>query len=89
MNDKKPHVNDIDWRGYSLDELRCERVTALARIEIEKAKLLDSAGSARDALPILGSTSPFRLFKTISKFDILLITFKLYRKLAPLFKKKK
>lgn len=88
MNKKELPAKNIAWRGYTLDELRYERVIALTRIEIEKAKLLDSAESTRDSLPIIGNTSATSIFKSISKLEYLIMAFKLYHKLSPLFKKK-
>lgn len=78
------------WQGYSLEELRYARMVALARVEIEKSKLLDAAEHTRNNLPIVGSSSSFSsVFKSINKLEYFIIAFKLFRKITPLFRKKK
>lgn len=89
MKDKTLPAKTTAWRGYTLDELRYERVIALTRIEIEKAKFLDAAETTRDSLPIIGHTPIGSLLQSIGKLEYLILLVKLYRKLAPLFKKKK
>ncbi len=89
MENKQLHTTCPSWRGYSLDELRYARMIALTRAEIEKAKLFDAAEHTRDNLPIVGSASSFSsVFRSISKIEYFIIAFKLFRRLAPLFKKK-
>ncbi|MDE5567856.1 MAG: hypothetical protein K2J12_05380 [Muribaculaceae bacterium] len=78
------------WQGYTLEELQYARMIALTRIEIEKSKLMDVAESTRSNLPIIGTASSMgSVFKSISKLEYIIIAFKLFRKIAPLFKKKK
>ncbi|MDE6704027.1 MAG: hypothetical protein K2K00_10190 [Muribaculaceae bacterium] len=78
------------WQGYTLEELQYARMIALTRIEIEKSKLMDVAESTRSNLPIIGAASSMgSVFKSISKLEYIIIAFKLFRKIAPLFKKKK
>ena len=78
------------WQGYSLEELRYARMVALARVEIEKSKLLDAAENTRNNLPIVGSSSSFSsVFKSINKLEYFIIAFKLFLKITPLFRKKK
>lgn len=91
MENKQLHtVKKSAWRGYSLEELQYERVITLARIEIEKSKLADAAECTRSELPIIGSSSSLSTaLRSISKLEYLLIAIKLFRKIAPLFKKKK
>ncbi len=89
MKDKTLQAKTSSWTGYTLEELRYEKVVALARIQIEKAKLLDMAESTRDSLPIVGNSSASTLFKSISRFEYIILAIKLFRKIRPLFKKKK
>lgn len=89
MKSKHITTGSSDWKGYSLEELRYARVITLTRIEIEKSKLLDATAATRESLPIIGSSSVGTLFKSISKIEYFIIAFKLFRKIAPLFKKKK
>lgn len=35
-------MKDKNWNGYTLDEIRFQRVLAMTRLDIEKAKLLNS-----------------------------------------------
>ncbi len=74
MENKQLNSCHPSWRGYSLDELRYARMIALTRVEIEKAKLSASSMST--------------VLRSISKLEYFIIAFKLFRKLAPLFKKK-
>ena len=78
------------WQGYTLEELQYARMIALTRIEIEKSKLIDATESTRSTLPFIGSASSMgTLFKSISKLEYFIIAFKLFRKITPLFRKKK
>lgn len=89
MENKQLHTTKPAWRGYSLEELRYAKMIALTRVEIEKAKLFDAAEHTRDNLPIVGSASSMgTIFRSISKLEYFIIAFKLFRRLAPLFKKK-
>lgn len=90
MNDKELPARTTAWRGYSLDELRYARMVTLARIEIEKAKLYDCAAQTRADLPFIGSNSSMTaVLRSISILEYFIIAFKLFRRLAPLFRKKK
>ena len=89
MKDKTLPAKTTTWRGYTLDELRYERVISLTRIEIEKAKFLDAAETTRNELPIIGRKSAGLLLRSIGKLEYAILLFKLYHKVAPLFKKKK
>lgn len=89
MENKQLHTTKPAWSGYSLEELRYAKMIALTRVEIEKAKLFDAAEHTRDNLPIVGSASSMgTIFRSISKLEYFIIAFKLFRRLAPLFKKK-
>ena len=89
MTDKELPTKQSTWSGYSLEELRYERVIALARIQIEKAKLIDMDQSTRESLPIVGNNTASSLFKSISRFEYLILAITLFRKIRPLFKRKK
>lgn len=89
MKDKELPAKTVTWRGYTLDELRYERVIALTRIEIEKSKLIDASETTREQLPLIGRSTATSLFRSISKIEYLIIAIKLFRKIAPLLKKKK
>lgn len=89
-NNQLSPTKKSEWQGYTLEELQYARMIALTRIEIEKSKLADAAETTRSTLPIIGSESPMgSVFKSISKLEYIIIAFKLFRKIAPLFKKKK
>ena len=78
------------WQGYTLEELQYARMIALTRIEIEKSKLMDVAESTRSNLPIIGTASSMgSVFKSISTIESRISAFKLFGKIAPLFKKQK
>lgn len=77
-----------EWRGYTLNELRDQRDIALAHIKIEKSKLIDASVTTRNELPFIGRKCAFSLLRSIYKIEYLIIAIKLFRKFAPLFKKK-
>lgn len=78
------------WKGYTIEEMRYAKVIALTRTEIEKAKLLDAVESARESLPFVGSSeSTSSVFKSMSFIQYAVIAYKLFRRIAPLFRKKK
>lgn len=84
-----PNGHTTEWHGYTLDELRYERVVTLTRIEIEKSKIIDLAEKTRSELPLIGTSTASTLIQSINKLDYIIFIVKLWRKLAPLFKKKK
>lgn len=85
-----PTAKKAEWQGLTLDELQYARMITLARLEIEKSKIIDASEAARASLPFVGSESSMSsVFKSVSKLEYLVIAFKLFRKFAPLFKKKK
>lgn len=77
------------WCGYTLDELRYEKLITLTCIEIEKERMMDMAVKTRNELPFVGQSGASALFHTVGKLDYIIFIIKLYRKLAPFFRKKK
>lgn len=86
---KRHHITSAadTWKGYSLEELRFQRMLALTRIEVERSKLLDAAEDTRRNLPVVGSATASTLFSSISKVEYIILAIRLFRKLAPLFRK--
>lgn len=41
------------WDGYSLDEIRYQKAFALARVEIQKEKLMLTASKLREEVPVV------------------------------------
>ena len=69
------------WRGYTLEEIRYQRVLTLARIEMEKVKLMNAYQTAihgdrahKTPTGILG-----RMFGALNYFDYGLIAYRLGR----------
>lgn len=78
------------WKGLTLDELQYAKVITLTRIEIEKARMIDAAEATRASLPFVGQPqTASTIFNAIGRIEYLIIAIRLFRKIAPLFRKKK
>ncbi len=75
------------WSGYAFEELRYRRALNTIRIEVEKQKLLSTAGKL-NPIASLGGRSILRgAWGNIDKLGYLLLAFKLVRNLAKLCRK--
>lgn len=78
------------WEGYTLADLRFARMLAFTRIEIQRAKLIDAAESTVETLPFVGQPqATATLLRSFTWAEYLFFAVKLYKKVAPLFKKNK
>ena len=78
------------WRGYTLEEMQQARSLAMTRLKHEKSKLTDSAEQFRAGLPFVGSASPaLSILRSFGKLQYIFLAIKLFRKVIPLFRKKK
>lgn len=84
-----PLAKTDEWRGYTLDELRYRRVMALTRIEIEKSKMIATSTDVRDNLPFIGRSFLGNFTKSLTVVEYAVLAFKLFRRIAPLFRKKR
>lgn len=89
MKAKELSPKNSTWRGYTLEELRYEKVIALARVHIERARFFDAAQTTRESLPIVGNSSASGIFKSIGKLEYLIMAIKIFLKFRSLFKKKR
>ena len=87
MKDEKKYDVTMEevkpWQGYTLEEIRYQRVLTLARIEMEKVKLMSAYQTAlhgdktqKTAIGIIG-----RMFGALNYFDYGLIAYRLGRQL--------
>lgn len=51
---RTPEPRTTPWRGYTLDEIRYQRVLALASIEVEKQAMAASATEVKEQMPFFG-----------------------------------
>lgn len=81
------------WEGYNLEELRCQRALAQARIMIEQHRLNRDVASLRESItkrdPSSRSTMIGRMLGALSYMDWILLGIGAYRRLAPLLRKRK
>lgn len=78
------------WEGYTLEELRTQRTVVNTRIMVERTRLADDVDSLR--LKIAGSARPTtilgRMLAGLSYLDWVVMAFTLFRRLAPLFRRR-
>lgn len=89
--DCNPHPNGRPWPGYTLAELRNQRTLTNARIIIERHRLAHSVDLLRDNFT--NRTNPVtvvgRLLGALNYIDWAIIGVTMFRKLSPLFRRKK
>ena len=83
-NDKK-----AEWQGYSMDELLYNRVLTLARIEMAKEKLADDFEHVKKGNILLSGSWFQKIMKMLDFTDVFVIGFTIWRRLSPLFSRKK
>lgn len=87
MDQNKPVKKD--WAGYTMEELAYRRVLTLARIEIAKERIGMNAEHIKKGNVLLSGSWFSRIMKMIDFTDMFVIGFTLWRKLSPLFSRKK
>ena len=83
----EPRPDSNLWRGYTLDEIRYQRVLALASIEVEKQTMASSATDAKKHLPFVGESRGKGIMKAFAYFEYAFIAVKLWRRFRRMFKK--
>lgn len=83
-SNKKPD----EWQGYTLEQIAYERAVALARIEIQKNRMDTGTQRMRAGNFSLGSAMFSKILSALSYVDYAVIAIQLYRRIAPLFRKK-
>lgn len=83
----------VKWEGYTLEELRCQRALAKARIMVAQNRVDRDVARLRTVFtghsPNLGSSTIGRMLSALSYLDWAIISITLIRKIAPLFSHKK
>ncbi len=78
-----------NWRGYTLDELKYERIATLARIETQEEVISAEYQRMRTGNVFLSQNVFSRVLTMINYTDFMVLGFKLVRSILPLFSKKK
>lgn len=84
-------IAENSWRGYTLEEMQVQRALVQARIEIQKFQLASQFNAVKEGNPLLsGSKNSLlgRIAGAISIVEYAAFAVKLYRMIAPIFKKK-
>ena len=79
---------DPAWRGYTLDELRYERVALQARIETQEEILAAEFDRVRSGNMFLNKNTFSRVLSMINYADFMVLGFKLVRSIIPFFRRK-
>lgn len=87
-----PKAPENNWKGLTLDEIRMRRAIVQARMEIQKYKLNGQIEQLRSSSPLLGGSGGSffsRLTSAFSFAEYAFMAVKLFRLVAPVFRKKK
>lgn len=80
-------LDDIDWKGYTLDELRYQRAYTLARLEIEKERISSGFKHLYSSTPgNMGSGIMKKMIGGLNYVDYALIAFKLGKRIYKMFR---
>lgn len=78
-----------EWKGYTLEELRYEQAVSLARIETQGDILAADFERVRSGNFFLNRNTFSKVLTMINYTDFMVIGFKLMRRIAPLFSRRK
>ena len=78
-----------DWKGYTIDELAYHRAVALIRIDVEKERISREYSRVSQGNILLSKSLFTRVVSVMSYADFIVLGVKMWRRVAPLFKKKK
>lgn len=76
------------WKGYTLDELRFQRMLALAKIEIEKDQLSHQMNSL-SKFGGFGGPIMSKLTSALSYVDYVVVAFRVIRTISKMVKRNK
>lgn len=94
----KPLIKSTDtsWRGYTLEELRYKRAETMARTEIEKYRLSLATERVKESTPLLGGSGGGGMLGLLSRsgswisyLEYGLMAYRLFKRITPLFRKKR
>lgn len=78
-----------DWKGYTMDELAYQRALTLARIEMTKERMASDFDHVKKGNIFLSGSWFSRIMKMIDYTDIFVIGLTLWRKISPVFSRRK
>ena len=85
----KANAKQTEWEGYTSEELAYQRVLTLARIEMCKERIAMDVKHVKNGNVLLSGSWFSRIMKLVDFTDVFVIGFTLFRKLGPLFRRKK
>ncbi len=85
---KLPH-NSPQWQGYTMDRLVYERAVTLARIELEKERIVIEGNRVRRGNLVFSKSTFSRMLGMLNYADYLVLGVKLWQRVAPLFRRGK
>lgn len=78
-----------DWCGYTMEEVAYRRAIALIRIDVEKERISHEYSRFSQGNVLLSKSLFTRFVSVLSYADFLVLGVKLWRTVAPIFRKKK
>jgi len=88
MTEKTPSTIS-EWKGYTLEELMYRRDITGIRIDVEKERISNEYSRFSRGNMMLSKSLFMRMVSVMGYADFIVLGFKLWRRFAPLFKKKK
>lgn len=87
--EKTKKQKTAEWPGYSMDDLAYHRAITLARIELTKERMAMDVDHIKKGNFFLSGSWFGRIMKMVNYTDVFVIGMSLWRKLSPLFSRKK
>ena len=84
---RTPEPRTTPWRVYTLDEIRYQRVLALASIEVEKQAMAASATEAKEQMPFFGEGRGRGIMKALTYIEYAFIAVKIWKRFRSFFRK--
>lgn len=78
-----------EWPGYTMEDLAYRKALTLARIEITKEKIGVDADRIKKGNVFLSGSWFSRIMKMVDYTDVFVIGMSLWRKISPIFSRKK
>ncbi len=80
---------ETEWPGYDLDRIMYERAVLLARIEVEKERLVFEGERLRHGNVTMSRSLFSRVLGMVGYADFLVLGVKIWRTISPVFRHKK
>lgn len=79
------------WAGYTLAELRGQRELVNTRIAVERNSLADDVDELREKITLRSRPASVagKMFSALSYLDWIILSVSFFRKIAPLFNRRK